>query len=134
MRKDSLPQILIGAIVAVLVILGIVIVGGPETGRIEMRDHERIENLADLADYVACLADAGGKTLPEALSRSAACPPDTRFDDPFTGQPYRYERVTDTSFRLCAEFEAPGVLADKRVGSGIFEPSTGCVLTNYFRD
>lgn len=133
MRADQLPPILIGIAVAAAIGLGLMVTGGPGTGRMEKRDARRLSDLAALGDYVVCLADAADHRLPEALTRSEACRQDTPFEDPFTGAPYRYERASDTSFRLCAGFERPALIPDAQMHEGRLERPSGCLIYRYPR-
>ena len=57
------------------------------------------------------------------------CGGDRRFEDPYTGAPYRYERVTDTAFRLCAGFGNVARLNGIRAAE--IGPATGCLQFTY---
>lgn len=133
MRHERPALLLIGVLSIAAVGLGLYTTGGPGAGRMERHDRIRESDLTKLSHYMRCVADANGKTLPAALTRSEACNADTRFDDPFTGAPYRYEKVSDTGFRLCTSFERPEMI--RRLGSaGVsFEGATGCFLYAYRR-
>ncbi|MDR5653435.1 hypothetical protein [Ruixingdingia sedimenti] len=127
MRADRLTLWLFVALLAAAVVLGLVASGGPGTARAERRDSERMMNLRGLAGHVQCVANAAGGRLPEAIHPDPACNQDIVLNDPFDGTPYRYERSSDTSFRLCAGFERPQVLRPNRD----FEASSGCLVVDY---
>jgi hypothetical protein len=133
MRSEYLPQILIALIVVVAVIVGLVVVGGPTAGRMEKRDEARITDLRELASFVECVADSNQNTLPEKLGQIESCSRDVRLSDPFTDVPYRYEPISPTAFRVCAELERPGAATQTSWHNWEFEPSTGCLTASYLR-
>lgn len=129
MQAERLPLIALAALVAGLVALGLLAVGGPGAGRMEKRDDARLSDLQEISQYVRCVADAQGKVLPEALDPMTTCQRDLRRTDPFTDAPYRYERVSDTSYRLCAGFE--GAERMSRNIAARLDPETGCLQFSY---
>ncbi|GAA0291185.1 hypothetical protein [Rhodovulum strictum] len=124
MRAEGLARALLAILVVGLVGLGLLATGGPGKGRMEKRDATRLADLQGLADLAHCLARTGD--LPETLAPSDACPRDIRLADPFTGAPYRYERLPEGAFRLCAGFEDAEWLRDTRRSD--LDPATGCVV------
>jgi len=129
MRSENLPQILIALLVIATVAVGLIVVGGPEAGRMEKRDESRIADLRKLGTFVQCVADLNQNTLPEVLGQNTECNKDIRLADPFTDTPYQYEKVSQTTYRLCAEMEVP----DRTYYIARFEPSTGCLTLSYPR-
>jgi len=129
MPADRLPLIALAALVAALVALGLLTVGGPGAGRMEKRDEIRLSDLSEISGYVRCVADAEGKSLPDALTPMTTCQRDLRLTDPYTDAPYRYDRVSDTSFRLCAGFENPDWVIEVR--NAELDPETGCLQYSY---
>ena len=129
MRGETAAQIALGLLAAGLVAAGLLAVGGPGTARIERQDDVRLEDLRRLGDYVRCVADTQDRKLPEALRPVETCEGDQRFEDPHSGAAYRYEKVTDTAFRLCADFEDIPRLNGLR--SGGIDPETGCLQFTY---
>lgn len=129
-RRDSLVLYGIGLVAAVLVVLGIVTVGGPGTARAERRDQARLEDLQQLVPYIGCLTAQAGEVLPQSLGpTNKACAEDPPLADRFDGEPYRYERLSGASYRLCARLERPDRLSSDAVWNpaSSFEPSTGCL-------
>jgi len=133
MRSENLPQILIALLVIATVAVGLFVVGGPGAGRMEKRDETRIADLRQLGTFVHCAADLNQNTLPEVLTQNAECNKDIRLADPFTNTPYKYEKVSPTTFRLCAELERPEASAQTLFHNTEFEPSTGCLTVSYLR-
>ncbi|MBR9652184.1 hypothetical protein [Thalassovita aquimarina] len=129
MQADRLAQTALAALVAGLVVFGLLTVGGPGKGRIEKRDDTRMSDLLVLSSYVRCVADTQGKTLPASLAPVDTCQRDLRLTDPYTDTPYRYERVSDTAYRLCAGFEDPDWIIETR-GADI-DRATGCLQYTY---
>ncbi|WP_212524921.1 hypothetical protein [Actibacterium sp. MT2.3-13A] len=129
MRTDRLAQIALAALVAALVVFGLLTVGGPGKGRMERRDATRLSDLQDLGQYVRCVANTQDKTLPAGLAPVETCQRELRLADPFTGAPYLYQRVSDTAYRLCAGFEDTGWVAEARERD--LDPATGCLQFTY---
>lgn len=131
MRSDRRAVWCLTVLVAAMLGLALMQTGGPGMGRAEKRDFARFDDLTELDRFVVCVARKGGQdTLPETLSPVAACPNDTPREDPFTGAPYRYERLSDTTFQLCARFEVPERL-DYRASQ--LDTETGCLTGKYDR-
>jgi len=129
MRAETIAGIALGLLAAALVVAGLATVGGPGQGRIERRDETRLSDLQRLATYVRCVADTQQQSLPDALRPVETCQAEMRFDDPYSGTAYRYEKLTDTAFRLCARFEETDWLNDVRRGE--IDPATGCMQFTY---
>jgi hypothetical protein len=129
MRADRLAQVALAALVAGLVVFGLLTVGGPGKGRMEKRDATRLSDLSDLNFYVRCVANTQGKSLPASLAPVETCQRELRLADPFTGAPYRYERVSATAYRLCAGFEDPDWVIEAR--NADLDRATGCLQFTY---
>lgn len=129
--RDSLVLDGIGLGAAALVIGGLVTVGGPETARAERRDQARLSDLHELASYINCLSAEAGEVLPTALGPAVrTCSEDPPLVDRTDGAPFSYERLSETSFRICARFERPDRMETGgyvRYSFERFEPSTGCL-------
>ena len=96
------------AVIAAIVIgAGLALTGGPVEARKERRDRERESDLATLTGLVDCLAQENRGQLPDRLAPTSECDWQSDLADPFTGQPYRYERTGPRGYRLCAGFETP---------------------------
>lgn len=94
------------AVVSTLaVIAGIVsgfwVLGTPGRQRSIASDQRRLSDLQDVAQTLYWQSQDRGEafTLPETLS------PGDLGSDPITQQPYEYNRLTDKTYELCAEFE-----------------------------
>ena len=129
MRADRVAEITLAALVAGLVIVGVLTVGGPGKGRLEKRDSTRLSDLRAISQYVYCVASTQDRVLPGSLAPVKTCQRDLRLNDPFTDTLYRYERVSDTAFRLCAGFEDPD-WAIKNGGADL-DRATGCLQYTY---
>lgn len=90
---------------ALLVGAGLAATGGPSEGRREARDDVRDGDLRAIERQAVCLIRNGG-AVGDNLAATGACPEQVNLTDPFTGAPYRVERVDDTNLRLCAGFES----------------------------
>ncbi|MFG6082183.1 hypothetical protein ACEUZ9_002826 [Paracoccus litorisediminis] len=96
----------IGALSAVAVLAGLALVGGPGHARMQKRDAQKEQDLAQMADWIDCLTQVQGE-LPRYLAPVEQCKWSLRSKDPVTQIPYRYEITGPRSFRVCAEFELP---------------------------
>ena len=127
MKANSGPPIVIGVVVLATIAAGIWAVGGPATGKQEKRDKVRMQDVVKLEGHVRCLAETSGKVLPDALDDAVECDPTPRLIDPFTNQPYVYERVSDTAFRVCTSFEHPELISYR----DNLNEETGCFTYQY---
>jgi hypothetical protein len=104
-----------GALVMAVLVGGIVIAGTPMTARLEQWDERKLEDLqtirAEIGYIVLEAGEAGSrprikrrlpKTLEEVVQLAEYSRPQIR--DPQTGEPYEYEIIDETHFRLCAKF------------------------------
>lgn len=124
----------LGLLVAALLVAGVAEVGGPETARREQRDALRLDQIMSLDNAVACTADARNGALPERLEIAPDCLGDAVTQDPFTGAPYVYRKVSDQSYTLCATFEEPQLLRDGwAYGADRLNLATGCIEFSYIR-
>lgn len=130
MRAERIGQAGLVVLALGLVVAGLATVGGPGKGRTEAQDRTRLSDLQNLSHYVDCVADAQGKRLPETLETVESCKRELRFADPFTGETYRYERVSDTAFRVCARFADPEGLPGGW-SDPFLDAETGCLLHPY---
>jgi hypothetical protein len=134
MRRDLLPQLVIGVLVAAAIALGLAVTGGPKAGQMEKRDQARLSDLRNIGEYVLCLANDADKTLPTELSEDATCMDmhgQVRLADPFNGEVYRYELLDSDTFRVCASFERYKGIEAAGYRSDGFSPESGC-LTRAF--
>lgn len=134
MRPDRPAALALILLVVVAVALGLWTVGGPMQGRAEARDETRYRDLLALQRQVRCLADAAGGRLPEVLEETETCHIADRYADPYTEAPYRYEKLSESGYRLCAGFETarPG---DFTAGPEVkFDAEAGCLVISHRPD
>ncbi|MGI9321949.1 MAG: DUF5671 domain-containing protein [Pseudomonadales bacterium] len=129
LQLSAVSQAVVSLLAAGGIIAGIVTVGGPGQGRLERQDAERAKDLATMAGYIDCLAGLNGKSLPAALVTDERCGGSWRLTDPYTGAPYTYKKLTDTSYQVCARFEA--LDASNPINSRRFSPDSGCITHIY---
>lgn len=127
MTSRGWPAIGIGLFAALAIGAGLVLTGGPGQARKERRDSQRDSDLSALSALVRCLAEQEGRKLPQRLQITDDCGAQARLEDPFTGQPYRYEVTGPRSYRLCAGFELP---EERPPGLGDRD-AAGCVSREY---
>lgn len=127
------------ALLALAVISGLVLTGGPFAARQDKMDLRRLEDLARLSDTLNCAADGRAVSeLPEMLTletlrnHCGGMPVLAEMLlDSETGAPYAYERLSDWEYTLCATFtdadktSRRGRVSFDRLAS--FNPETGCV-------
>lgn len=131
MKLDSLPLYILGTLVVVGIVAGFFTVGGPLQGRMERHDVVRADDLREMDGYIACVVRLGdGITLPETLPIEPKCIGSRRLADPFSNQPYSYEKLSDKSFRVCANFEALDKARPTEAPD--FDYETGCMTHSYW--
>lgn len=131
MRADATATLALTALVAAAVGLGLWAVGGPAQGRMEKRDQQRHADLMQLERQVACLSDAASGALPDAIAETDVCHIAERYADPWTGAAYVYDRLSDSGYRLCAGFEAPGTLQAWTGPEIKFDRDAGCLVIRH---
>lgn len=110
--------------------LGFSVVGGPGEARREKSDYARLLDLGVLARELRC--DDAKAVLPMTLSTetlAAYCGgvvTHASLTDPETGAPYSYERLSDTSFKLCAKFYNAERIQHHYQDRAGFDRKTGC--------
>ena len=127
------------AVIAVAVIVGLLLVGGPGQGQRDRFDAERYRELNELGRALLCERGARevGRSLPQELSvdslrihcSGAGITADNLIDDE-TGEPYVYRRMSDRDFAICATFHDAGrvlLIGTAVSAGGPFDPDTGCV-------
>lgn len=115
---------------------GFWIVGSPWEARAQIMDRERIADLQRIARELRCEEGLAPEAVPE--DGDVYC--DGTFEmgdwvDPVTEAPYRYERIDDVRFRLCAEFHDTAFLvANSSTAQGSsFDADTGCLTRSVRR-
>jgi hypothetical protein len=106
------------AVVAVAVVWGFLITGGPLRGRSERFDEQRLNDLRSIQGEISTIVFGSDryvtpgqrpvlkKPIPKTLEDAAAQAVYQRLSiaDPETSEPYEYTIVSDHAFRLCAVF------------------------------
>lgn len=111
----ALALSLVGA-VAVVVVAALLMVGGPGTARLARLDEVRARELIELVHAIERHRILTG-SLPSKLDQLHIGPTGPApIRDPATGEPYVYEPLGDTRFRVCA------VLAVPRAAPAVPEP------------
>ena len=117
---------IIAAGVALAVVAGLVITGGPGAARQQARDDTRLQDLRQISANIRCQADATGRT-PDAPRQTDLCPSPFAMQNPRSGETYAYARLDDRHWRLCAPFEQPERVA-KPARDHQFDPRAGCLI------
>jgi len=93
------------AVVVASIIAAVVMVGGPETGRLERLDERRVDDLRAVVKAVDRFW-TDQERLPASLQELGE-DPRARIDylDPDSGEPYEYRVLEGRSYELCAVFE-----------------------------
>ncbi|MCI2395537.1 hypothetical protein [Aliiroseovarius sediminis] len=127
MGRDTIIPALIAALVLVAIAAGLTITGGPISARAERRDLARLDDLRTLKTLITCQHQVNG-ALPDTLFVDTNCAYSPLGTDPLTNAPYGYEKLSDTSYRLCASFERPDLIRDHDLGPGTWQPDSGCFI------
>ena len=93
------------AVAGAAIIAGVILVGGPEGGRMERLDGERLEDLRGIMEAVDRFW-TDHERLPATLEELAQYPR-VRVDilDPGSDEPYEYESLGEDTYELCAVFD-----------------------------
>ncbi|MCK0139878.1 hypothetical protein [Aliiroseovarius sp. F47248L] len=127
MERDALAPMAIGAFVVAAIAAGLTITGGPLSARAEKRDMARLADLRKLQAAVTCRTDQD-KGLPDDLTAASLCDDAAPLSNPVTGESYKYEKLSETTYRLCAEFERPELMTDFDLGSAQWQSADRCFV------
>ena len=130
MQRDMIPMAFLAVVLAAAVGAALWMTGGPNAGRAEQYDAKRFADLYDLNRYVECASRVKGGVLIESLEVVEACGDPFDYRDPLTGEPYRYEKLSAQSYRLCADFQRPNASSIRRYG-GTFDAAAECIIWTY---
>jgi hypothetical protein len=106
MNRDTWAAIAATIAVAVVIILGFRVLGGPGRQRLVQSDHRTVRALAELAQQIKQSWDSSsnrdtlGKVLPANLDKFPA----SAKQDPLTHQPFTYRLKSNSEYELCATF------------------------------
>ncbi len=95
----AIPFIAVLVVVAV-VAAAFVTLGPPSGARARALDRQRIDDLRSTAEQLYNKYHADHRPLDDRLQDPKR--------DPITREPYKYERIDTTHYRLCADFELKG--------------------------
>ncbi|MFC1530854.1 hypothetical protein ACFL5T_01230 [Gemmatimonadota bacterium] len=92
-------------VVAASIVAGVILVGTPESGRLERLDTDRVEHLQGIMRAIDRFGDEDER-LPDTLEELAE-DPRTRVDilDPESLESYEYRVLDDSTYELCAVFD-----------------------------
>jgi hypothetical protein len=94
--------IVVTGLVVSALLYGLFMAGSPQRARQMQFDSRRVEDLRQVSNAVSAHYNETGR-LPVGLGE-LGWTDDDRLADPATGELYEYEAVSDTGYRLCAEF------------------------------
>jgi len=110
MNRNVWATIVAGVAMAVVVILGFRVLGGPGTQRLLRADSRTVQSLAELARQINTKWGSDGKVLPKDLEKL----PIAARRDAITGKVYGYRAKSENEYELCATFAT-----DNREGSEV---------------
>lgn len=102
-RFDRLFLLLAAAAVGTSAAIGFGLLGSPSRQRQLRADRQRVEDLRQMARSLQQLAQQS-QDRDEPVNLPVSLPATARRRDPLSGQPYSYQRLDSTHYRLCAEF------------------------------
>lgn len=97
-------RIIAGAIVIGSIVWGFSVLGSPRTQRLIKYDEQKVSDLQNINNQVTSFYSNKGylpKNMEEVISYQNSYVTQT---DSQTQKPYEYEKTTDTTYNLCAEF------------------------------
>lgn len=82
-------------------VTGFWLLGSPKQQRKIQLDQQRIQDLRQIARFLYRQAEQDDESvnLPESLPLSMR-----RLNDPVSGEPYQYQKIDKTHYKLCANF------------------------------
>ena len=106
------------------IVWGFAVLGSPRTQRLFKYDEQRVSDISNLYNLVENYYDEKG-SLPVILADVTALNYGMVFADPQTGKSYVYQKKTNTTYNLCAEFskESPEATASNKYAHPIGYPS-----------
>ena len=106
-RGRTILLLAVSAVVAVAVVAGFLALGTPGTERERRLDDTRLEDLRAVRSRVVGHFRRTGVLPPTLAAVDSLLPRGSVLVDPARGDPYEYEVVDDSTFRLCATFDHP---------------------------
>lgn len=105
MRSNSIALVMLSGLALFLLVSAFYVAGGPIAAQVEKRDERRLKDITRFAGAFTCMLRNGMERFPETLDTSHTCFARVEFESHDGGVPYRYERLSDDSARICADFE-----------------------------
>lgn len=100
-RINIIERSIIAFVIAVIMV-GVILAGSPQSSRNLRADQERSDRLQQLSYDIASHYEITGE-LPEVLQEVTNIDV-VRYQDPETGEPFGYERVSPSKYFVCATF------------------------------
>lgn len=129
LARARIAVALTGLVCAAVLALSLALIGGPETGRRDRRDVQRVSDLREIAEALICHGGQEGAGRPVTLADiSPAClSPDAaaRLLDPASRAPYAISWTDARTARVCGLFERAHPSWTQ--GWPPFDAATGCV-------
>jgi hypothetical protein len=111
-------------LVAVAVVGGLLVAGGPGYARMEKEDRARGDHLHELGRYYACTVD-GQERVQKGCSGMAQMP---AAPAPTQEAEYLFARTGETAFEVCTSFKTDWAKSSGDYGSDIyFDGQRGCI-------
>lgn len=132
MQRDLILPGAIAGLAVVAVVTGLTLTGGLARGKAEQRDQARLTALNNAKGLVECLSQRNDRTVPETLTTAEACDPLDVLNDPYSGTPVRFERLSSTRYQLCPQLELPDDIPDRYwMDDEDFDAKSGCMRYTY---
>jgi hypothetical protein len=100
MSRDAWAAIAATVAVAVVVILGFRVLGGPANQRLVQADQRTLNALCQLAQQINNRWSTGARPLPADLEKI----PNAAKQDPVSGKPFIYHLKSNEEYELCTTF------------------------------
>lgn len=114
LRRRKIDAVISAVVIIAVIIAGFAVIGSPRTQRLMKIDAQRVSSLQEIQYQVANHWQRKG-ALPSSLSDlTDSFSGYTAPQDPETGKPYTYQKVSALTFKLCADF----ALVSREIGNG----------------
>lgn len=125
-----------GVIVALAIIAGFAVVGGPDSGRRIRQDDARLADLRTIAQALICHSEAAASPPAPAstaeISTACLAPDAVGLVDPDTVAAFSIVYDNPTHARVCGMFDQPPT-GNRASGWPPFDAGTGCVAVTLAR-
>lgn len=100
MTRDTVAAAAATVAVAVVIILGLRVLGSPGRQRLIQSDIRTVQTLGNLAQQIKFKWDSSGRVLPANLDKF----PSSVTQNPVTEKPFTYLPKSNSEYQLCATF------------------------------